>query len=70
MPESLVLYDADEEVSIITLNRPEKLNAISALFQPRASGRPIRKPRMTRRKGGRQTRRIKITIQGPGARSA
>jgi hypothetical protein len=53
MPESLVLYDADEKVSIITLNRPEKLNAISALFQPRASGRPIRKPRMTRRKGGR-----------------
>jgi enoyl-CoA hydratase/carnithine racemase len=29
MAEDLVLYETDEKVSIITLNRPEKLNAIS-----------------------------------------
>jgi enoyl-CoA hydratase len=29
MPEPLVLYSADERVGIITLNRPQKLNAIS-----------------------------------------
>lgn len=29
MSESLVLYDVDEAVSIITMNRPEKLNAIN-----------------------------------------
>src|SRR5437899_8002413 len=33
MPDPLVLYDADEKVGIITLNRPEKLNAISAELQ-------------------------------------
>ena len=33
MPDTLVLYDADDKVSIITLNRPEKLNAISAELQ-------------------------------------
>ena len=33
MPDPLVLYDADDKVSIITLNRPEKLNAISAELQ-------------------------------------
>ncbi|HEV2187520.1 MAG TPA: enoyl-CoA hydratase/isomerase family protein, partial [Stellaceae bacterium] len=30
MPDPLVLYAVDEQVSIITLNRPDKLNAISA----------------------------------------
>ena len=30
MPDPLVLYKIDEKVGIITLNRPEKLNAISA----------------------------------------
>jgi enoyl-CoA hydratase len=33
MPDPLVLFDADEKVSVITLNRPEKLNAISAELQ-------------------------------------
>jgi len=31
--DPVVLYDVDEKVSIITLNRPEKLNAISAELQ-------------------------------------
>jgi enoyl-CoA hydratase len=29
MPESLVLYEVDDAVGIITMNRPDKLNAIS-----------------------------------------
>src|SRR5258708_35778695 len=33
MPEPLVLYEVDEKVGIVTLNRPEKLNAISAELQ-------------------------------------
>jgi enoyl-CoA hydratase/carnithine racemase/tRNA(Arg) A34 adenosine deaminase TadA len=33
MPDALVLYDIDDKVSIITLNRPDKLNAISADLQ-------------------------------------
>jgi enoyl-CoA hydratase len=33
MPDPLALYDGDDKVSIITLNRPEKLNAISAELQ-------------------------------------
>ena len=27
--DSLILYDVDDQVGIITLNRPDKLNAIS-----------------------------------------
>jgi len=33
MPEDVVLYETDEKVSIITLNRSEKLNAISPELQ-------------------------------------
>src|ERR1700746_1395733 len=33
MADPVVLYDVDEKVSVITLNRPEKLNAISAELQ-------------------------------------
>src|SRR5262252_4883269 len=33
MPDTLVLHDVDEKVSIVTLNRPEKLNAISPELQ-------------------------------------
>jgi len=29
----VVLYEVDDQVSVITLNRPEKLNAISAELQ-------------------------------------
>src|SRR6267142_349074 len=33
MADRLVLYEVDEKVGVITLNRPEKLNAISAELQ-------------------------------------
>jgi enoyl-CoA hydratase len=33
MADPVVLYDVDEKVGVITLNRPEKLNAISAELQ-------------------------------------
>ena len=33
MPDPVVLYQVDDKVSVITLNRPEKLNAISPQLQ-------------------------------------
>jgi enoyl-CoA hydratase len=33
LPDPVVLYELDDKVSVITLNRPEKLNAISAELQ-------------------------------------
>src|ERR1700748_1585555 len=38
MPDPLVLYAIDEKVSVITLNRPDKLNAISADLQQQLTG--------------------------------
>src|ERR1700719_2529758 len=37
MPDPLVLYEVDEKVGFVTLNRPEKLNAISAALQEQVS---------------------------------
>jgi enoyl-CoA hydratase/carnithine racemase len=39
MSQSLVLYETDESVGIVTLNRPEKLNAISAELKTSSSRR-------------------------------
>ena len=33
MPDAVVLYEVDDKVSVITLNRPDKLNAISPDLQ-------------------------------------
>ena len=38
MPEPVVRYEVDEKVGIITLNRPEKLNAISPDLQQQLTG--------------------------------
>src|SRR6266480_6666200 len=38
----MVLYEVDEKVSVITLNRPEKLNAISAELQRQLTERFVR----------------------------
>ena len=36
MAQELVLYEADAKVGIVTLNRPEKLNALERGLAPRA----------------------------------
>ena len=38
MPDPLVLYEVDEKVGIVTLNRPGKLNAISAELREQLTG--------------------------------
>jgi enoyl-CoA hydratase len=40
--DPLILYDVDEKVAVITLNRPEKLNAISAELQQQLTDAFIR----------------------------
>jgi enoyl-CoA hydratase len=42
MPEPVVRYEADEKVGIITLNRPEKLNAISTELQQQLTDALVR----------------------------
>ncbi len=38
MPDPVILYEVDDKVSVVTLNRPEKLNAISAELQHQLQG--------------------------------
>ena len=38
MADPLVLYDVDDKVSVVTLNRPDKLNAISHELQQALTG--------------------------------
>jgi enoyl-CoA hydratase/carnithine racemase len=44
MPDPLVLYEVAEKVGIVTLNRPEKLNAISAELHEQLSDAFARPP--------------------------
>lgn len=42
MAETLVLYEADEKVGFVTLNRPEKLNALNADLRRELGGALVR----------------------------
>ncbi len=42
MADPLVLYDVDDKVSVVTLNRPDKLNAISHELQQALTGAFVR----------------------------
>ena len=71
MTEPVVLYEVDEQVGIITLNRPDKLNAISAELQHAltdafAQGR--RRPRHQRRVAARQRPQLlrRLRYRGEG----
>ena len=49
MADPLVLYEVDDKVGIITLNRPDKLNAISREFQHALTAAFVRPMRIRRR---------------------
>ena len=49
MPDPVVLYEVDDKVSVISLNRPEKLNAISAELQHQLPMRSLGPMRMRQR---------------------
>jgi enoyl-CoA hydratase/carnithine racemase len=72
--DSLVLYDVDDKVSIITLNRPDKLNAISHELQQslietleRADADPGTSVVLLRAEGRSFCAGYDIGAKGPGA---
>ena len=74
MPDALVLYDIDDKVSIVTLNRPEKLNAISAELQrqlteafARADADPATSVVLLRAEGRSFCAGYDISAKDPGA---
>jgi enoyl-CoA hydratase/carnithine racemase len=74
MPDPLVLYAVDEKVSIITLNRPEKLNAISSELQQQltealmqADGDPATSVVLMRAEGRSFCAGYDISARNPGA---
>ena len=84
MADPVVLYEVDDKVSVITLNRPEKLNAISAellqqlldAFVPRRRGRRDQRrvvagrgPQLLRRLRHRRASRSRGRTIGAATRS-
>ena len=76
MADRLVLYEVDEKVSVITLNRPEKLNAISAELQQQLHRgvRPGRRRcrdqrRIAARRGPQLLRRLRHLGERAGRRT-
>jgi enoyl-CoA hydratase/carnithine racemase len=74
MADALVLYDVDDKVSIITLNRPDKLNAISHELQhaltetfTRADADPTTSVVLLRADGRSFCAGYDIGAKGPGA---
>src|SRR5271157_1861308 len=74
MADPLVLYDVDDKVGIITLNRPDKLNAISAELQhalteafARADADPATSVVLLRAEGRSFCAGYDIGAKGPGA---
>ena len=74
MADSLVLYDVDDKVGIITLNRPDKLNAISHELQQtlievfaRADADPGTSVVLLRAEGRSFCAGYDIGAKGPGA---
>jgi enoyl-CoA hydratase/carnithine racemase len=73
MPDPLVLYEVDDKVSIVTLNRPEKLNAISAELQEqltvafaRADADPATSVVLLRAQGPQLLRRLRHLGESAG----
>ncbi len=74
MPDPLVLYDVNNKVVVITLNRPEKLNAISAELQQqltdafaRADADPVTSVVLLRAEGRSFCAGYDISGKAPGA---